>query len=303
MKNMIFSELHSAYYTAVGRIISRAVDGGLDAKAIDSITRECAFSESVLTVAPSLLGGDWRLLRKDLTTPITHEPRLPLTLIEKRWLKAILSDPRIRLFDPKIDGLEDVEPLFCQEDIILYDKYSDGDPYTDPAYIAHFRTCLEAIRAGHALHIEMYNASGKHRKLNVRPLRLEYSEKDDKFRIVCAGTRQGLTVNLGRVRRLCLYVGDKLERDKELSREKRTLVLSVTDTRNGLERVLLHFAHFEKRVERASGREYILYLNYDPEDEEELVIRVLSFGTVVKALSPQSFVEKIKERLICQPVL
>lgn len=53
----------------------------------------------------------WPLIRADYSTPLENPPTMPLTTLQKRWLKAILSDPRIQLFDPPMEGLEDVEPL------------------------------------------------------------------------------------------------------------------------------------------------------------------------------------------------
>ena len=54
-----------------------------------------------------LKDGTWPLLNADLTTPLRHAPRMPLTTLEKRWLKTLLQDPRIRLFDVPAAGLED----------------------------------------------------------------------------------------------------------------------------------------------------------------------------------------------------
>ena len=46
----------------------------------------------------------------------------------------------------------------------------------------------------------------------------------------------------------------------------------------------------------ASGAFFV----YEKEDETELVIRVLSFGPMIKVTAPQSFAELIKQRLIAQ---
>ncbi|MBO5840951.1 MAG: hypothetical protein J6Q86_05970, partial [Methanobrevibacter sp.] len=48
---------------------------------------------------------------------------------------AISLDPRIKLFDVKFEGLDDVEPLFTPDDYCIYDKYGDGDPFEDEGYI------------------------------------------------------------------------------------------------------------------------------------------------------------------------
>ena len=66
---------------------------------------------------------------------------MPLSVLQKRWLKALCNDKRIRLFvsDEVLERLknqlQDVEALFNENDYYLYDKYSDGDPYDDFEYI------------------------------------------------------------------------------------------------------------------------------------------------------------------------
>ena len=60
---------------------------------------------------------------------------------------------------------------------------------------------------------------------------------------------------------------------------------------------MLHFAHFEKQAERVGKKDYLLRLCYDPNDEAELAIRILSFGPMVKVLEPESFAERIREKL------
>ena len=63
---------------------------------------------------------------------------------------------------------------------------------------------------------------------------------------------------------------------------------------------MLHFAHFEKTAERCDEKRYRMHIHFDAEDETEMLIRVLSFGPFVKVTSPESFVERVRERLILQ---
>ena len=62
----------------------------------------------------------------------------------------------------------------------------------------------------------------------------------------------------------------------------------------------MHFAHFEKQAEKLDENRYRVTVTYDGDDETELVIRMLSFGPMVKVTAPQHFVELMKERLINQ---
>ena len=143
---MIFSELYSVYYNTVAEILSKIIEGEHSERELQRVVTEKAFGESVMTIMPALKSGKWQLIHKDMTTSIEHKPTMPLTNLQKRWLKAILLDPRIKLFDVNVQGLEDVEPLFTTKDYYIYDKYTDGDPYEDGGYIKRFRIILSALK-------------------------------------------------------------------------------------------------------------------------------------------------------------
>ena len=75
------------------------------------------------------------------------------------------------------------------------------------------------------------------------------------------------------------------------------LTMLLHDERNGLERVLLHFSHFEKETLHLDDHLYQIKLLYDKNDETELLIRVLSFGPILEVVAPSSFVSLIQDRL------
>ena len=300
---MIFSELYSAYYNAIASILTAILQGERSEKELQGIVSRHAFGESVLTIMPSLKSGKWQLVRPDMTTALTHTPTMPLTLLQKRWLKAISLDPRMRLFGVTLAGLEDVEPLFTPDDYCVYDKYSDGDPYEDEEYVKRFRIILEAIRQKTQIKFEMVDRNGRNIFVRCRPVRLEYSEKDDKFRIVTVGRRSISTVNIARMKSCSPYRGEKLSEGEEREILYGTVTLRVLDERNALERVMLHFAHFEKQAEKIDERHYILRIKYALADETEMVIRVLSFGPLVEVIGSDSFrqtvIEKLKKQKNC----
>ena len=62
----------------------------------------------------------------------------------------------------------------------------------------------------------------------------------------------------------------------------------------------MHFAHFKKWVQKIDVNHYEATLFYDKEDETEIVIRILSFGPLLKVKAPVHFVNLIKQRLIDQ---
>ena len=300
---MIFSELYSAYYNTVAAIISGILDGEHSEKELQKIVTDYAFGESVLTIMPSLKSEKWQLVHSDMTTKLEHKPTIPLTLLQKRWLKAISLDPRVKLFGVDFPDLEDVEPLFTSADYYIYDQYNDGDPFEDEQYIRNFRIVLEAIHKGTQIKFEMINRKGNMMFVRCRPLRLEYSEKDDKFRVVTAGWRAVSTVNLAKIRRCAHDMGYRRVSGREKTVVHDTITVKIRDERNAMERFMLHFAHFEKQAEKLDKKHYLVKIKYAHDEESEMVIRILSFGPMIEVLEPESFknliIEKLKNQLSC----
>ena len=79
--------------------------------------------------------------------------------------------------------------------------------------------------------------------------------------------------------------------------KRSSVTVIVKDERNALERTMLHFAHFEKQVEKMDDKNYRVIIQYDSDDEPEMVIRVLSFGPLVEVVEPTDFRELIINKL------
>ena len=259
--------------------------------------QEKAFAESVLSIPAALQSGAWPLLDSDFHTILREKPTMPLTTLQKRWLKAILSDPRIALFDPDTSGLEDVEPLYSQDTFVRFDQYTDGDPYSDPYYVHCFRMVMQAIHENRKMRIRFHGHTGVRHSFVCNPYRLEYSEKDDKFRILVTGMRRMNTINMARIRSCELLEEYDPGAVTVPKGRLKALTLLLHDERNGLERVLLHFSHFEKETQKLDERLYRITLRYDQDDETELLIRVLSFGPVLEVVAPITFRQLMRNRI------
>lgn len=295
---MLFSEVYGTYYHTVAKILAKALSGTLDSRSLRKIVQDTAFDESLLTIPDSLQAHKWPILGSDYSTPLLREPSMPLTLPEKRWMKALLLDPRMRLFDPDPTGLEDVEPLFRPEWLIYFDRYTDGDDYSDPGYIRRFRTILEALREKRQLEIVYDDGKGNRHCGAVSPQYLEYSEKDDRFRLAAESYRP-LMLNLSRLESCTLLEKQTFTTGQDF-RHSRSLTMELTDERDTLSRVLLHFSHLEKETTRLDGTHYRVTLHYDRNDETEMLIRILSFGPTVQVTEPEHLRQQLRERLMMQ---
>lgn len=294
---MMFSELYSIYYLTVAKILETALSHKtITDKEIHQCIVDNAFLDSALTIEKALKTRKWPLLNKDGTTRLKHKPTSPLTMIEKQWLKAIMDDPRIKLFGLEVEWLDDIEPLFSKEDYKIFDQCSDGDPFEDQKYIAKFHLILHAIEKKKAIKISMVNRYFKKVWFSFYPIGLEYSIKDDKIRVLADGCRFS-QFNLAKI--IDCDFCDELIEVKECIDKKpnNELILHIYNERNTLERAMLHFAHFQKTAEKINNNEYILRLYYDENDEIEVVIRIISFGPNIKVVEPQRIVDLIKKRL------
>ena len=172
---MLFSEVYGTYYHVLSLLIGEAVEGNLTQKTMQKIIQMHGFEESAWPITDALKSQMWPLLKADLSTPLEHKPSTPLTTLQKRWLKALLSDPRIKLFDPPVEGLENVEPLYPPDTFVYYDRFNDGDPFDDPGYVKRFRCILSAIRHKRWIRIEFTGHTGPQHYWKCIPYKLEYS--------------------------------------------------------------------------------------------------------------------------------
>lgn len=296
---MIFSEVYGDYYNTVAAILKEAVNGNLDKKRITEIVTKKAFDESLMTIPDALISGKWHLIDEEYKTPIINEPTMPLSTLQKMWLKGIMTDPRIQLFEPSMDGLEDITPLFDETTFVYFDRYNNGDPYKDEHYRDCFRTILKSVKSGNAI-----NVTFKARERNITecivPNKLEYSVKDDKFRVL-GTTSEGINiiVNVAAVIE-CEDIHSEIKKTAAPDFAKASVTLLLKDDRNALERAMLHFSDLEKETVKLDDKRYRIKLKYRQIDETEILIRILAFGPLIKVIEPEEFQNRIKERIFKQ---
>lgn len=299
----IFSEVYGTYYNIVAKILGQAVSGGLTLEELKRIVYKEGYEESALNVLPALEDESWMILTKELKTPLKHKPSMPLTMLQKKWLKALLLDERVRLFFTVAElaeeekALLEVEPLYRPEQFVFFDRFVDGDDYKNARYRENFQQIMQAIKQHVAI-----DASYRTNKDNVIvwtnlvPMTLEYSAKDDKFRLQGMAGVKHVTLNLGKI--ITVELGEPLEKEPPqhaVPQEK--LVLELVDERHTMMRALMHFSDLAKETEKLDDTHYLLTVFYDKSDETEMVYRVLSFGPTMKVKEPEGFVELVKERL------
>ena len=317
----VFSEIYGAYY----RIAARAMrEKTVTDDEVYELIRLLGFRDSALFLPQKLLpqndGSDWGLLRRNadgsLSRITENPPPAVLTLLQKRWLKSKLADPRFRLFfdDETLRRLEerlaDIKPLYRLEHFRYFDKFTDGDDYADSLYRENFRVILSAIKSRELLKIAYTSGHDKRICFTCLPLNIEYSEKNDKLRVLARKHRNGRissggVINIGRIdaieRTGRFFTGDI---NAPFTKPRNSVTVYVASERNAVERFLMAFASYEKRADRdLENGGCVVTLHYDKSDETELLIRLLSFGAAVEILSPGELRRQAAKRVARQSEL
>jgi len=309
-----YNEIYSYYYNTVARFINAALDGDLTFEKEEEILYENEdFSEELVRERlhdfpewflikdrPNKVDGEYVF-----DTYIKEKYVRPETMLEKRWLKSIVQDPRIRLFDIDFEHyLKDVEPLFDADDFISVGSYGDGDNYDNEDYIKHFRLILYAIRNGWALKLVSENASGRVSKKPYVfiPDHLEYSEVEDKFTLFGHSPdhhHKNTLVKISRIRSAELCSMPEMSDDQMSPKGNLVMLLDKekAKSQNVLERILIEFSHHNKQV-RETDKNYRIEIEYFLNEEKDIIVhQIMPFAQYVQVLSPDSIKEDIKGRI------
>lgn len=318
-----FSEIYSCYYQVVAKILDAAAKSPLSRSQMNELSNQYAFAESSLAIVPKLCSGEWNLLEESADgykANVQSVPPLPLTQLQGSWLKALLADRRIRLF--LSDGqlmeltafLKEYPPLFDYRVFHFFDVCKYGDPYGSKLYRKHFQLLLHALRERRLLQISYASPQRKSQHMRCLPCKFEYSQKDNMFRIFCTEIYEGKVgqvklFNISRIQNIVpteefYHTPFDFERWLLGRRAPEPSKIQIFQERNALERVMLNFSNHEKRTEYDEEQDcYFSWIYYDKADETELLIKLLSFGPVIKVLEPEGLVAQIKQRVARQHAL
>lgn len=311
----LFSEIYSCYYQVLRHLLRSQ-----DTLTIQDIRHRISgegFEESLLSIIPKLEDGTWNLFEKDgklYRSRLSSSFTTPVSDLEKSYLKALLSDPRIGLFldREQLEALDnmlaDVAPLWRPEQFYYFDRFADSDPYEDENYRDCFRTLLQAQKQNRYVDIDYTSPNGTRVHHHYIPARLEYSVKNDKFRVLALKPTHPAkhlkleTLNVSRIQSVRLLpktLSSPVDLDAMIQRSyyKEPLRLRIVNKRNALERAMLHFANYEKNTTKIDEDTYECLIYYNRNMETELLIEVMSFGPMLTVLENERFLNSLKDRL------
>ncbi len=306
--NNLFSEIFGCYYKVITEIVNNSP---LSVDEIRNIINENGFAESCFHLLPKLetlpfvekKGNKYYSL-------LENKIKMPITNIEKSWLKAISQDSRFDLFAEDYDKskLDNIEPLYEQNLFRYYDKYSNGDDFGNCYYQKYFHKINDAMENRTSVKIVYQNPKGRITVNHYIPVKFEFSPKDDKFRFFAARIRNGklidyVCLNMGRILDVRnsneTYNGElNLELHIEKFDSEEPVIVEIYDERNAIERFMVEFSTYRKNSEfDENTKSCKTKIYYRKTDEIEVLIKLLSFGPTLKVLGPERFLKLFKYRI------
>lgn len=221
---------------------------------------------------------------------------LPLTTVEIRWLKTILSDERIRCFfsERQLDFIKsylkteypDIAPLPVSH-LVYYDKHITVDSMEKAAEQSLITTFIKAISQKMLVDITYVTRYGKEITGEFKPIVIEFSKRNNKFQVQmqsCDNNRF-YSINLSQVISLAIVRSEfeyfetlqRYEKHRELN--ERSVDIQFYDVRNTADRILTEFSPWKKYCEYDRETQiYTLQLFYQKDEELDLVVRLMGYG-------------------------
>lgn len=244
-----------------------------------------------------------------VSTPFKNIPNdfmFPLTTIEISFLKAMIQDDKCKLImgdSWKILKAElnkpeynEIYPYFDKENYVIFDQYVNGDKLflEDQNYKNNFKFLLNAIKEKEPVYFEYTEDGVPKTKVSI-PERIEYSQKEDRFKVIMNSKNRPLDIqNI----RLCKYSDGKLSPSKKKEILTCVVAIDIPEEKKYIRnRLFREFSPFERDCEKIDESGHILKFKFEAGDYKEISYRLLQFGPYVYCSEPECVHDRIKEKI------
>ena len=219
---------------------------------------------------------------------------LPLTSLEIQWMINILQHPLAKCFlvEEEIEHILDwlgSSDLFDINTVVLHDQYiSVEESYKGSNFGTSMQTLMRAIRENRMVSIRYKSQYGRQSNYICAPVHIEYSKRDNRIRVrAVSKSNVAKTFNLERILEVIMldeiYAKNAVEGilEKHFVENECELVIFFNETRNIPDRILTEFSCFKKKCVKWGSERYRMTLFYDKEDKREILVRLLSYGSLI----------------------
>lgn len=251
---------------------------------------------------------------KNLLRPVVAKavPIVP-TMLETKWLKEILHDPRI---DCIISAALKEKLLQCMPQDSSSEQHwqqsnwhvpikMDKPCFRSAAYQEKFKTALKAINSKHYVYYESYDIYGNKYKGEAVPYKIEYYANTNSFNFIMWNEAKQWTFksDFATITKLQLLPQSFDSRKNKLAdayvqkikNEAEPIILKLNAAQyNVFERCFNIFSNYDKEISRLDQTSYQLKI-YAREhfDKAEIVQNILSLGSSIVVSSPQNLRQQI----------
>lgn len=228
---------------------------------------------------------------------------IPLTQIEKQWLINILDNPIAKCFldEKELNHIRkriDDPGLFDINHVVLYDQRRGmGEYYDDKIFQEKFRKILEMVyhdeEALIAYRPQRMKNDDHPTVYKYIPLSIEYSKRDNKFRLITWNNGKAKKLNFERIVDIRETIGNVDEERKIRINNmymtqrinKQCHLTVIFGETNGIPyRILNEFSCYKKECVRTNDGFYKMILYYDSDDTKEIAIRLLGYGSLIRII-------------------
>ena len=251
---------------------------------------------------------------KNLLRPVAAKavPIIP-TMLEMKWLKEMLHDPRIdclisaSLKEKLLQAMpqDGNSERHWQQSNWNIPIQIDKPCFSSAAYQEKFKTALEALNSKHYVYYESYDIYGNEYKGEAVPYKIEYCANTNSFNFIMWNEAKQWTFksDFATITILRLlpqsfdnsqlrHADDHVER---LKTESEPIVLQFDAAQyNVFERCFNIFSNYDKEISRFDEDTYQLKIfARDHFDNAEIVQNILSLGSSIVVSSPQKLRQQI----------
>lgn len=219
---------------------------------------------------------------------------LPLSSMEIQWMINILNHPLAKCFlvEEEIEHMLEwlgKKDLFDINTVVLHDQYIGVEEfYNSSTFGVSIQKIMRAIRESRMVTIIYKSQYGRQSNYVCSPVYIEYSKRDNRIRVrAVSKSNTAKTFNLERILDVTILdesFNKELAEDtieKHLKENECELVIFFNETRNIPDRILTEFSCFKKKCVKWGNERYRMTLYYDKEDKREILVRLLSYGSLI----------------------
>lgn len=300
----LFDDTKNSLFRLLCRIVNEICAGGKFTRK-DILRRIFALPEFIYLEAPEqareeeIVDALFNFDRDGFAVvPVTKNFSLPPSDAELSWLRAVLADEENAFLLPdafrkKLLGrLKNFPPLFEKKSWRpLRAESNSGLGKNLPCKLS---VIVKALRLREKIFVDGQTVS---------PCRLEYDLAARKYFLI-AWLDEARTIKKMPVEALGAVdlSNEQIPADSDehlenfYSANVAEVALAVQNTRNAVERCFALFSSFDKKARLQDDGACFLTISYSPTDEDEILEKILSLGSAVTVVSPQSLRERLRQR-------